>query len=731
MIGIAQRQHERRLFLGLLVIHVSVLVAAYVFAGPSLFVLGSDGQDYLELGNNLLFGDGFGRIIRGQFIFADDRTPLYPLLVAGSAYIGGSSTTLLLALFQAIIAALTGVIAFRLARRVLPVVWSGAMVLLFALEPVTAGLHMLSYAETLLTLFVLLAIEYVVRAFETGKLSYAVVSAVALSCASYTKPVAVYFGFALVGVAMLCARRERRSIGLVIALLFVALLSPWVIRNTLRTGQMTFTTYGTKAFCGYELSAFYAARDHFPDATPEYAIGKMLYDDAYRPMYDRCLAQGSVLKEALRLMYDSPRAFVKANTVVAFAFFTNDGLGQFFEKSSQDALRHNTHLSGVVLLGAEWKAQVRDAFVQLAPWQQIALVVFRLFWIVVFLCAVSGCIVLLRDEHFRHLAIALALSICYFAGVTILAAGLGAGARYRYVIDYQLIILGVVWLRYISLRIPQTRAKLLIARVLSWGARKARGASNAIVERNGITYDLDLTEGIDLSIYLFAHFQKQVTHSKLIQLAQDDVVVDVGANVGAMSLQFAAQTPKGRVYACEPTTYGQEKMKKNLALNPSLQQRITTIQAFVGATSRAQPEMTAYASWKVAGKGGEHVHHVHGGEAKAAPGVPSLTLDDIVREQNITRLNVIKIDTDGYEWEVLQGAEKTLQTFRPVIIFEIGQYTLSEHHVNFEHIARYFERLGYGLYTSNDGDCVTMKNWKWHIPKYGTIDLVAQPQTKK
>jgi len=141
----------------------------------------------------------------------------------------------------------------------------------------------------------------------------------------------------------------------------------------------------------------------------------------------------------------------------------------------------------------------------------------------------------------------------------------------------------------------------------------------------------------------------------------------------------------------------------------------------------ADPHMIAYASWRVAGGRGEHIHNVHGGEVKATANAPVRTLDDVVREYHVPRLDVIKIDTDGYEWEVLQGARETLRQFRPSVIFEVGQYTIKEHGASFEKIAQYFNELGYGLYTSHGGEIVSVDNWKWYVPKFGTIDIIAQP----
>ena len=46
------------------------------------------------------------------------------------------------------------------------------------------------------------------------------------------------------------------------------------------------------------------------------------------------------------------------------------------------------------------------------------------------------------------------------------------------------------------------------------------------------------------------------------------------------------------------------------------------------------------------------------------------TMDDYVKEQNLSRLDFIKIDVEGFEWDVLQGGKKTIEKMRPSMIIE-------------------------------------------------------------
>ena len=120
-------------------------------------------------------------------------------------------------------------------------------------------------------------------------------------------------------------------------------------------------------------------------------------------------------------------------------------------------------------------------------------------------------------------------------------------------------------------------------------------------------------------------------------------------------------------------------------------------------------------------------HQVHLGVVKNAEGVEAITLDQWMERNNPLYVTFIKIDTDGHEWQVLQGSENLLRSFRPTVIFEVGQYIMKEHGINFSFYFNFFNRLHYKLFDTVSGKSITLNNWKNCIPALGTIDLIALP----
>lgn len=276
--------------------------------------------------------------------------------------------------------------------------------------------------------------------------------------------------------------------------------------------------------------------------------------------------------------------------------------------------------------------------------------------------------------------------------------------------------------------LPITRLKLSIARILFFIIKPFYGIQKRIIQRNGINFEIDITEGLDLSLFLFGNFQKHVSENKFLKLPEDAVIFDVGANVGIMSLNFAKQAPKGKVYAFEPTHYAIEKLKRNFDLNPGIASAITTVQTFISCKGTIQNEIKAFSSWKINKEVGSDQHPVHGGRAMSTEGVPTTTIDEFVVEHHIDHLDFIKIDTDGHEFDVLLGARAAIEKFHPQLIFELGQYVMEERGITFKDYERFFSELNYTLSNAANNKAISDSNYKKLVPEKGTIDVLALPK---
>jgi hypothetical protein len=73
-------------------------------------------------------------------------------------------------------------------------------------------------------------------------------------------------------------------------------------------------------------------------------------------------------------------------------------------------------------------------------------------------------------------------------------------------------------------------------------------------------------------------------------------------------------------------------------------------------------------------------------------------LDDVLNENALSRLDAIKIDVEGAELRLLQGATATLSRYRPLVLFEASDNTLRQQGATREQLLDYLRALEYELY---------------------------------
>jgi precorrin-6B methylase 2 len=121
-----------------------------------------------------------------------------------------------------------------------------------------------------------------------------------------------------------------------------------------------------------------------------------------------------------------------------------------------------------------------------------------------------------------------------------------------------------------------------------------------------------------------------------------DVCIDVGASYGFITvIMGCCVRPKGSVLSFEPDSDAFRALEMNVQLN-TLSGICTPIQAFVGSAS------------------------------KSVSNIRIVTIDEIVGQMNIPRVDFIKIDVDGAEADVLRGAMRTIARWQPIVVIEMN-----------------------------------------------------------
>lgn len=250
--------------------------------------------------------------------------------------------------------------------------------------------------------------------------------------------------------------------------------------------------------------------------------------------------------------------------------------------------------------------------------------------------------------------------------------------------------------------------KMLIARALNRSLRLARSlvGRDMLVrcKRGGIEWELDLDEGIDLSIYLLGAFEPRVLRAYAPFVTPGAAVIDIGANIGAHALHFARLAgPDGRVFAIEPTDYAMKKLRRNLDLNPALASRIETRQCFFTADRETAPPVEIPSSWPITA-----AHHDSRLEAlgrpQSAAAAVAIMADDFCAQIGLERLDFVKIDVDGNEHTVLLGFHRTLARFRPTILIELAPFVYDGgKETVFDEFVLFLANLGYQFVDAHSG----------------------------
>jgi FkbM family methyltransferase len=150
-------------------------------------------------------------------------------------------------------------------------------------------------------------------------------------------------------------------------------------------------------------------------------------------------------------------------------------------------------------------------------------------------------------------------------------------------------------------------------------------------------------------------------------------VFDVGANVGIYVLQIARwSAPDGRIVAFEPNPATLAILRAHVAMN-RLESRVTIVPKGAGAHAG-----TAELFDSAAGSGLSRIGAPNPGIHVAMQPTPIAltTIDDYCRETGVVP-DWILVDTEGYEYEVLQGAAGTLRRHRPRVVVELHPHLSS------------------------------------------------------
>jgi FkbM family methyltransferase len=145
-----------------------------------------------------------------------------------------------------------------------------------------------------------------------------------------------------------------------------------------------------------------------------------------------------------------------------------------------------------------------------------------------------------------------------------------------------------------------------------------------------------------------------------------ETCVDVGANIGCVSLQWRHTNRTGPIIAIEPHPRTVEALRSNCGLNACAD--ITIVHAAVASHDGPVDLILDANQNSMALTAGEHLRYTGRFAAEERTVVPGLTLDSLVSSHGLTRVHLLKIDVEGFEVECLKGGPNALRVTDRVIM---------------------------------------------------------------
>ena len=174
-----------------------------------------------------------------------------------------------------------------------------------------------------------------------------------------------------------------------------------------------------------------------------------------------------------------------------------------------------------------------------------------------------------------------------------------------------------------------------------------------------------------------------------IGVRRDDVVIDAGGCWGDTALYFAYEVGEtGQVYSVEFINSNLKIMEKNLQLNNALRKRIKIVERPLWS----KPDVALY--FKDRGPSSRGALEVANGDEESVRHTTT-TIDAMVEQNQLSKVDFIKMDVESAEPEALRGAEKTIRQFRPKLAISV-YHSVSDFVDVFEFVSSL--NLGYKFY---------------------------------
>ncbi len=205
------------------------------------------------------------------------------------------------------------------------------------------------------------------------------------------------------------------------------------------------------------------------------------------------------------------------------------------------------------------------------------------------------------------------------------------------------------------------------------------------VVRRGLRLCLDPSHVVDH--FLYWDLKEKSIERAVEEARKAHVILDIGANIGAVSLQFAKAHPGARILSFEPHPLSFKRARQNIGLN-----KVENIELLPLGLGEKKDTVRLY-----------EVNSNNPGMNRIIPGEQSAPfqeiqieeLDALLEARGINSVDFIKLDVEGYEHSVLKGGSALLQHCHPVLFIELDDNNLRIHQSSARMLLEFLQTCGY------------------------------------
>lgn len=236
------------------------------------------------------------------------------------------------------------------------------------------------------------------------------------------------------------------------------------------------------------------------------------------------------------------------------------------------------------------------------------------------------------------------------------------------------------------------------------------------VERHGLRWQLDLSNTNDHALFFDPVFAADKVLFDLVK--PDSQVVDIGGNIGSFALRFARKAPRGRVVSFEPHPDTFAKLVTNKSLNALSNLEVRNLG--IGEVE------TVHRLHQVVASNSGMNRIITAAEVDPALPFKEITVVPLAKGlagTAIQRVDLLKIDVEGFEDAVLQGSADIIQRDRPVLFIELIDSNLRENGSSARQLLQRVIGWGYRVNEAVSGEPITADTELTQR----AIDIVCRP----